>query len=89
MLRSARVVFTILVVLGSFSLSAGAFARGGGHGAGGGAVGSRGNNFAGGFGSTPEHSHDGYGNRACGCVTNSADTVAAMCGAAGAPTMGP
>jgi hypothetical protein len=50
MLRSARVVLAILVVLGS--LSAGAFARDGGRGADGGAAGSRGDNFGRGFGGT-------------------------------------
>jgi hypothetical protein len=61
MLRSARAVLAILVVLGSFSLSAGASARDGGHGVDGGAAGSRGNNFGGGFGVTPGDGHDGYG----------------------------
>jgi hypothetical protein len=66
MLRSATVVLAILLVLGSSGLSAGAFARGGGHGAGGGAVGSCGNNFGAGFSGTPRHGYDGYGNRAGG-----------------------
>jgi hypothetical protein len=57
MLRSATVVVAILVVLGSFGPSAGAFARDGGHGAGGGAAESRGNNF----GVTPGDGQDGYG----------------------------
>jgi hypothetical protein len=60
MLRSATVVLAILVVLGSFSLSAGAFARDGGYA---GAAGPRGNNFCGSFGSAPG---DGYSNRASG-----------------------
>jgi hypothetical protein len=57
MLRSATVVLAILVVLGSFSLSTGAFARDGGYGR---------NNFRGGFGGTPGDGYDGYGNRASG-----------------------
>jgi hypothetical protein len=61
MLRSATIILAILLVLGSSSLSASAFARGG-YGAGGGAVGSRGNNFGG--GGTSGHGYDGYGNRA-------------------------
>jgi hypothetical protein len=56
MLRSARLVLAILV-LGSFGLSAGAFARDGGYGAGGAVAESRGNNF----GVTPGDGHDGYG----------------------------
>jgi hypothetical protein len=63
MSRSATVVLAILVVLGSFSLSAGAFARDGGNG---GAAGSRGNSSCGGFGGTPGGRYDGYGNCASG-----------------------
>jgi hypothetical protein len=65
MLRSATNILAILLVLGSSSLSASAFARGS-YGAGGGAVDSRGNNFGGGFGGTSGHGYDGYGNRASG-----------------------
>jgi len=65
MLRHATVILAILI-LASSGLSASAFARDGGYGAGGGAVGSRGSNFSGGFGSTPGDGHDGYGNRASG-----------------------
>jgi hypothetical protein len=66
MLRSATIILGILLALGSSSLSAGAFARSGGYGAGGGAAGSRGNNLGGGFGGTSGHGYDGYGNRASG-----------------------
>lgn len=58
-MRHATVILATLLVLGSFGLSASAFARGG-YGTGGGAVGSRGNNVGGGFGDAP----DGYDNRA-------------------------
>jgi hypothetical protein len=61
MLRNTPAVLAILLVLGSTSLSASAFARGGGNGAG--AVGSRGNN-SGAFG--PGDGYDGYGHRASG-----------------------
>jgi hypothetical protein len=63
MLRSAKVVLAILVVLGSFSLSAGAFARDGGYCR---TAGSGGNNFCRGFGGTPDGGYDGYDNRASG-----------------------
>jgi hypothetical protein len=66
MLRNATVVLATLVVLGSCGLSASAFARDGGHGAGSGAVGSRGNNLGGGIGGTPGDDYHGYGNRARG-----------------------
>jgi hypothetical protein len=58
MLRSATVVLAILVVLGSFNLSADAFARDG-------TAGSRGNNFCS-FGGAPRDGCDGYSNRASG-----------------------
>jgi hypothetical protein len=58
MLRSATVVLAILLVLGSFSPSAGAFARRNAYG---GAAVSRGNDFTGGFAGTPG-GHDGCGN---------------------------
>jgi hypothetical protein len=64
MLRSATIILAILV-LGSSSLSASAFARGS-YGAGGGAVDSRGNNLGGGFGGISDHGYDGYANRASG-----------------------
>jgi hypothetical protein len=66
MLRSATIILAILLVLGSSTLSAGAFASGGDYGAGGGAVDSRGNNLGGGFGGTCGHGYDGYGNCAGG-----------------------
>jgi hypothetical protein len=65
MLRNAKIVLAVLLVLGSFGLSASAFARGG-FAAGGGGAGFRGNHFGGGFGGTPDAGHDGYGNRASG-----------------------
>jgi hypothetical protein len=61
MLRSAAVVLAIFVVLGSSGLSAGAFARDGGHG---GAASSRGNNFYRGFGGTRGDGNPASGLRA-------------------------
>jgi hypothetical protein len=66
MLRSATIVLTILLALESFGLSAGAFARDGGYGAGGGAVGVRGDSFGGGLGGAPADGHDDYGNHTSG-----------------------
>jgi hypothetical protein len=59
MFRSATVVLAILLVLGSSGLSAGAFARDRGYGAGTGGVGFRGNNFDGGFGGAPGDDYNG------------------------------
>ena len=62
MLRGATVVLAILLVFGSSGLSAGAFARDSGYGAG--TVVSRGNDPGGGFGGTPGNGYNG--NRATG-----------------------
>jgi hypothetical protein len=66
MLRSAKIVLAILLALGSFGLSADAFARSGDYRAGGAGIGVRGDNFGGGSGGTAGHGYDGYGNRASG-----------------------
>ena len=66
MLRNATIVLAALLVLGSTDLSASAFSRDGGYGAGRAGVGVRGNNFGGGFGGTPGDGYGGYGNRASG-----------------------
>jgi hypothetical protein len=58
MLRNARVVFVIVLVLGNSGLSTSALARGGGYGGG---DGFRGHQFGG-----PGDSYGGYGNRASG-----------------------
>jgi hypothetical protein len=89
MLRNATVILAILLILGSFSLSASAFARDGGYPAGGAGLGARGDNFGGGFGGTPDDGYDGYVTAPAVCVANSAGTVAAMYGATGAPITGP
>ena len=85
MLRNATVVLAILVVLGSFSLSVGAFARDGGYG---GAAGSRGNNYCGSFGA-PGDGYDGYGNRASGLRGECRSFGGRDVWATGAPTTGP
>jgi hypothetical protein len=63
MLRSATIVLAILLALGSFGLSASAFARDGGYGAG---IGVRGDNFGGGLGGASGDGYGGNGNRASG-----------------------
>jgi hypothetical protein len=50
MLRSAPIVLAVLLALGSFALTASAFARDGGYRA---SAGVRGDNFGGDFGGTP------------------------------------
>jgi hypothetical protein len=64
MLRNAKLVLAIVLVLGSAGLSTCAFARGGGYGGGG--DGFRGNHFSGGFGGTPDDGYGGYGTRTGG-----------------------
>jgi hypothetical protein len=65
MLRSATLVLAILLALGSFDLSASAFARDGGYRAGGVGVGVRGNSF-GVLGGISGDAYDDYDNRASG-----------------------
>ena len=62
MSRNVTIVLAALLVLGSSSLSASAFARDGGYDTGRADVGVRGNSFGG----TPGDGYDGYGNRAGG-----------------------
>jgi hypothetical protein len=62
MLRNAPIVLAVLLVLASSGLSASAFARDGGYGAGSACAGARDNSF----GSTPGECYDGYGNRGSG-----------------------
>jgi hypothetical protein len=66
MSRSATLVLAILFALGSFGLSASAFAGDGGYRAGGAGAGVRGESFGGGLGGTSRDGHDDYGNRAGG-----------------------
>jgi hypothetical protein len=65
MLRSPALVLAILLALGSFSLSASAYARDGAYRAGGAGV-VRGDNFGGALGGTPGDGYDGYSNPAGG-----------------------
>jgi hypothetical protein len=57
-LRSATIVLAILLALGSFGLSASAFARDGGYRAGGAGVVVRGDSFGGGLSGTPDDGYD-------------------------------
>jgi hypothetical protein len=66
MLRSATLVLAILLALGSFGLSTGAFARDGGYRAGGAGLGARGDNFGGSLSGTPGDGYDDYGNHTSG-----------------------
>jgi hypothetical protein len=66
MLRNATIVLAVLVALGSFDLSASAFARDGGYRAEDAGTGVRGDNSGGGLGGTPAGGHDDYGNHTSG-----------------------
>jgi hypothetical protein len=66
MLRSATLVLAILIALGSFGLSASAFASDGGYRAVGAGVGVRGDNFGVALGGTPGDGHDDTGNHTSG-----------------------
>jgi hypothetical protein len=63
MLRSATIALAVLLALGSFGLSASAFARDGGYGAG---VSVGGDKLGGGLSGTPGDGNDDYGNHTSG-----------------------
>jgi hypothetical protein len=63
MLRNAKVVLAIVLILGSFGLPTSAFAGGGQVGGG---DGIRGHHFGGSFGGAPGDGYGGYGSRTSG-----------------------
>jgi hypothetical protein len=79
MLRNAIVVLAIVLAVGTSGLSTSAFARNGHYDS----------QFGGGRDGTPARPMPVTTTAPAVCIPDSAATAAAMCGATGAPTMGP